>query len=62
MATSISSEARHEDWTELRAAPTPGPLSTRAAWLWTVFGIALLCVFLAFVVVDFPLKSLIAAN
>ena len=62
MAASLAPEARHEDWAEPRAMPSGDPLSTRAQWLWTLFGLALLGAFLAFVVDDSPLRSLIAAH
>jgi len=38
------------------------PGSARALWLWTLFGVVLLVAFLAFVVDDFPLRTLIAAR
>ena len=62
MATSLAPGAKHEDWAGLPATTGGEPLSTRAQWLWTVFGLALLGAFLAFVVDDFPLWSLIATH
>jgi hypothetical protein len=62
MATSLAPEARNEEWVEPRAMTGGDQLSTRALWLWTIFGLVLLVVFLAFVVDDFPLRALIAAR
>jgi hypothetical protein len=62
MATSLAPEAKNDDWIESRSMPGGDPLSARAGWLWTLFGIALLGAFLAFVVEDFPLRSLIAGQ
>jgi len=62
MATSLATEARNEDWIEPGAMTAGDPLSARALWLWTVFGLVLLIAFLAFVADDFPLRSLIAAR
>jgi hypothetical protein len=62
MATSLTPGTKHEDWAELHAVPGGDPLSTRAAWLWTLFGLALLGGFLALVVDDLPLRSLISAQ
>ncbi len=59
MATSLAHEAKHEDSAEPRAMPGADSVSTRAEWLWTLFGLALLGAFLSFVV-DFPLRHLIA--
>jgi len=62
MATSLAPEARHEHWADQRAMSGDEPGSTRALWLWTLFGVVLLVAFLAFVVDDFPLRTLIAAR
>ena len=62
MAVSLAPEARNEDVAEPRAIPGGDPLSTRALWLWTLFGLVLLVAFLALVVDDFPLRGLIAAR
>ena len=62
MATSLVPEARHEPWADPRAMSGAEPGSTRALWLWTLFGVVLLVAFLAFVVDDFPLRTLIAAR
>jgi hypothetical protein len=62
MATSLAPGAKREDWADLPATTGGEPLSTRAQWLWTMFGLALLGMFLAFVVDDFPLRSLISAH
>jgi hypothetical protein len=42
--------------------PGGDPLSTRAQWLWTLLGLALLGAFLALVIDDFPLRSLISSQ
>jgi len=62
MATALAPEAKNEDWAERRAMSGDDPVSARALWLWTVFGLVLLVAFLAFVIDDFPLRSLIAAR
>jgi hypothetical protein len=62
MVTSLAPEENHQDWAERRDEPVTDPLSTRAGWLWTLFGAALLGAFLALVVEDFPLRSLIAGQ
>lgn len=62
MAASQTSEARHEEWAQPRATTDGEPLSTRAAWLWTLVGLALLGGFLALLLEDFPLRSLIATQ
>jgi hypothetical protein len=62
MATALAPEAKSEDWAEPRAMSGDDPVSARALWLWTVFGLVLLVAFLAFVIDDFPLRSLIAAR
>jgi hypothetical protein len=62
MTLSLAPEARNEDGAEPRAITGGDPLSTRALWLWTLFGLVLLVAFLALVVDDFPLRSLIAAR
>jgi hypothetical protein len=54
---------RPPDWSEprvLTGASEPEP--ARAEWLWPLFGLALLGAFLAFVVDDYPLRTLIAGN
>jgi hypothetical protein len=62
MATSLAPEATNADWADPRAVTADDPRATRAVWLWTIFGVVLLVVFLAFVVDDFPLRTLIAAR
>lgn len=62
MARSLTREATHEDWAEPRAVPGGEPTSTRAEWLWTLFGLALLVIFLFFVIDDYPLRGIIAAH
>ena len=61
MATSLTPEAKHEEWAEPRTIGGDQP-SARAEWLWTLVGLALLGGLLAFLVDDFPLRSLIAAH
>lgn len=62
MATTLASEEQHDDRLELRAVPGGNPLSARAAWLWTMFGLALLGTFIALVVEDFPLRGVFAGQ
>jgi hypothetical protein len=62
MATSLDPGPMHENWAEPHAAASSDPLSTRAQWLWTLLGLVLLGGFLALVVDDFPLRSLISAQ
>jgi hypothetical protein len=61
MATSITPDAQNEEWAEPRVS-TRDPGWSRAEWLWTLFGVALFCLFLAFVVIDYPLQTLISAQ
>jgi hypothetical protein len=61
--TSVTRAAEREEETESRAVvATVDPKAARAEWLWPVFGLALLGVFLSFVVDDYPLRTLIAGN
>lgn len=62
MVTLLAPDTNHEDQIELPAISGSDPLSARAEWLWTLFGLALLGAFFALVVEDFPLRSLIAAH
>ena len=62
MALSLAPKAGNEDVAEPRAILGEDPVSARALWLWTLFGLVLLVAFLALVVDDFPLRSLIAAR
>ena len=62
MATSLAHDAQHDDWAEPRATPGGDPVS-RAQWFaWTLFGLALLGVFLLFVVNDYTLRNVIAVR
>ena len=61
MATTLAS-AKREDWTEPRAEDFADPGRPRAEWLWTLVGFALLAAFLSFVVVDYPLRTIVAGN
>jgi hypothetical protein len=63
MAAAVTPEAKSEDWTEPRATPAAsGPTLAGAEWLWPLLGLALLGAFLAFVVDDYPLRTMIAGN
>jgi len=62
MTTSLTENAQREDWFEPGSMAGAKPMLTRAEWLWTLFGIALLVVFLFFVIDDYPLRSILAAN
>jgi len=62
MATLLAHDAEHDDQGEPRATTGGSPLSTRAAWLWTLFGIVLMGAFLSFVVDDYPLRSLMSVR
>jgi RsiW-degrading membrane proteinase PrsW (M82 family) len=62
MATTLASDVRREDWTEPRAEDFADSGRPRAEWLWTLVGLALLGAFLSFVVVDYPLRTIIAGN
>jgi MYXO-CTERM domain-containing protein len=62
MATLLATEVKNEDWAETRPSTVDGAHSGRVGWLWTLIGLALLGAFLAFMVDDYPLRALIAAN
>ena len=62
MATLLASEVKNEDWSEPRHSTIDEARSGRVGWLWTLVGLALLAAFLAFMVDDYPLRALIAAN
>jgi hypothetical protein len=62
MATSLTPDAKNEDWAETRVTSGGTLPWSRAEWLWTLFGIALFCLFLAFVILDYPLRALISAQ
>lgn len=62
MATSLAPDAKHGDWAEPRAALLLDASPTGGEWLWIIAGVALLVVFLSFVVDDYPLRALIAAR
>jgi hypothetical protein len=62
MATSLAPQTTNVDWADSDTIPTSDARATRALWLWTLFGLVLLVAFLAFVVDDFPLRTLIAAR
>ena len=52
----------NEDWSEPGGTANPRMLMTRAEWLWTFFGIALLIVFVVLVVNDYSLPTIIAGR
>jgi hypothetical protein len=59
MTTALANDAAHEEW----AAPRALSIWTRVQWLLlTLLTVALLGAFLFFVVDDYPLRSLIAAQ
>jgi hypothetical protein len=62
MATLLAHDALYDDQAESQATPGDGQLSTRAAWLWTVFGVVLMGAFLSLVVDDYPLRSLMSVR
>ena len=63
MATSLAHDAKIDEWTDSRdATPAPGMTPARADWMWPLVGLALLGAFLAFVVDDYPLRTIIAGH
>ena len=63
MATSLAHDTKIDGWTDPRdATPAPGAKPARAEWMWPLVGLALLGAFLAFVVDDYPLRTIIAGN
>jgi len=62
MATLLAPDAKREDWAEPPAELSADASSAGGEWLWTVAGLALLAVFLSFVVDDYPLRALISAR
>jgi hypothetical protein len=62
MATLLAPEVRNEDWSEPPPSTAYGAPAGRVGWMWTLIGLALLGAFLAFMVDDYPLRALIAAN
>ena len=61
MATLLAPEVKNEDWAESPPSIAHRSRSGRVGWMWLV-GLALLGAFLAFMVHDYPLRALIAAN
>ena len=57
IATTLTPDAKNEEWAEPRVS-TRDPGRSRAEWLWQLFGVALFCLFLALVVIDYPLRAL----
>lgn len=62
MATSLTHDARPEESAQRTGEPGSDPVVTRAEWLWTLFGMALLGAFLSLAVDDSPLRSLVAVR
>jgi hypothetical protein len=63
MATSLLDDVKHQDWAEPRVTPVDDPLKTRRQWLLLgVVNFVLLGAFLLFLVDDYVLPSVIAAN
>ena len=62
MATLLAPEVKNEDWSETPPSVADGARSGRVGWVWTLIGLGLLGAFLAFMVDDYPLRGLIAAN
>ena len=62
MATSLTPDAKNEDWVAPEVTSAGDPSWSRAEWRWTLFGVALFCLFVAFVVIDYPLRALISAQ
>ena len=60
--SSTKNMQRTEDWSEPAPTTTPGTLMTRAEWLWTFFGVALLIVFVVLVVSDSSLPTVVAGR
>jgi hypothetical protein len=63
MTTSLTENVqRSERRGESRPTVLSGPMLTRAEWLWTIFGIALLVVFVVLVIDDYSLPTIIAGR
>jgi len=63
VATSVAPDVKIDNWSEARdATPAPASELARADWLWPLAGLALLGALLAFVVDDYPLRTIIAGN
>ena len=62
MATSLTPETKNDDWEDREVTSARAPSWSRAEWLWTLFGIGLFCVFLLFVALDYPLRTLTSAQ
>jgi hypothetical protein len=62
MATLLAPEVRNDDWSKTPPSTAHGALSARVGWMWTLVGLALLGAVLAFMVDDYPLRTLISAN
>jgi hypothetical protein len=62
MTTSLTDDTRREAWSAPRDVPDSGSLLTRAEWLWTLVGLALLAAFLLLLVDDYALPILQVAH
>jgi hypothetical protein len=63
MATALAPDVKIDDWADPQdATPAPDPKQARADWLWPLVGLSLLGAFLAFIVDDYPLRTIIAGN
>ncbi|HEV8670122.1 MAG TPA: hypothetical protein VGS01_05235 [Candidatus Limnocylindria bacterium] len=63
MATSLTDNTAREDWADTSAMPGRRSLITRAEWLWTLVGLALLGgAFLSLVIDDLPLRTIISVQ
>ena len=62
MATSVSRDAKQEDWIEPQAVRDDDRATSGDEWLWTLISLALLGALLAFVVDDHPLRTLLATH
>ena len=62
MATLLTDVVAGESQSEPRAALKAGAWSTRAEWLWTLFGLILLVAFVALVLDDNALRNVLAVR
>jgi hypothetical protein len=62
MATLLAHDAKREDWAEPRVMLVGEQPFTHAEWLWPLIGLALLGALLAFIVDEYPLRTLIAVH
>jgi hypothetical protein len=63
MTASSAHDARHDDWAEMRATPVGYSTWVRVEPLvWTLASLVLVAAFVVFVVDDYTLRNLIAAQ